>query len=59
MGTRGRELIATDESTIIAKSFLNAMVVQDSEGDGCFPNPPCANESDRFKVFSETNDIFN
>ena len=59
MSTRGRELIATDESTIIAKSFLNATVVEHSEGDGCFPDPPRADEGNGFEVFCEANKLSN
>ena len=46
MGMRRRELIATDESSVLAKSLFDAIVVEDGEGDGCFPDPPCADESD-------------
>ena len=58
MDTRCRELITTDESPVIAVLVLNAMVMENSEGDGRFPNPPCTNESDGFKVFSETDNLF-
>ena len=52
-----RELVATDESTVIPKSALDATVVEDSEGDTRFADPPCTNESDWFEVFSETNNL--
>jgi hypothetical protein len=57
MSARSRELIATDESTVLAKPFLDAIVVEDGEGDGCFPDPPCTDESDGFQVFSESDDL--
>ena len=53
----GGELVATDEPTVVSKPFLDAIVVKDSQGDGCFPNPPCTDESDRCEVFSEANDL--
>ena len=40
------EPIATDKSTVIPKSALDATMVEDSEGDTRFANPPCTNESD-------------
>ena len=52
---RSGEPVATDESTVIAKSFLDAIVVENSQSDGCFPNPTWANESNRGTVFSESN----
>jgi hypothetical protein len=57
MRTRSWELVATDESTVIAKPGLDAIVVKDGESDGCFPDPPCANEGDGFEVFGETNEL--
>ena len=33
MSARSRELVATDGSTIISEPFLDAIVVEDSEGD--------------------------
>ena len=59
MDTRCRELIATNEPAVIAKPVLDPIMVEDSEGNGCLPNPPCADESDGFKVFSESNDLLN
>jgi hypothetical protein len=57
MSARSRELVAADESTVIAKPFLDAIVVEDSEGDGCFPDPPCTDESDGFEVFGNSDDL--
>ena len=59
MSARSRELIATNESTVLAKSFLDTVVVEDREGDGRFPNPACADKSDGFQVFSEFDDPLN
>ena len=57
MRTRSRELSATDESTIIAKPFLDAIVMKDSHYNGCLVDPSSTNESDGFQVFCETNDL--
>ena len=57
MSTRRRELVATDESTVISKPFLDSIVVEDREGNECFPDPPCADESDRFELFCVPNDL--
>ena len=59
MSARSRELIATDESTVFAKSFPYPVVVEDREGNGCFPDPSCADQGDRFQIFSEFDDLFN
>ena len=57
MGTRSRKLIAADESTVSAKSFLDPLVVEGSESNRCFPDSPCTDESDGFQVYSETDDL--
>lgn len=45
--TGSRELIATNETSVIAKPFLNAVVMEDSQGDGGLPDAARAYESDR------------
>ena len=57
VGTRSRELIATNESAVITKPILDPIVVEHGKGDGRFPNPPCADESNRFEVFSQTGNL--
>jgi hypothetical protein len=57
MRARSWELIAADESTVIAKPGLDAIVVEDGESDGGFPNPSCTDEGDGFEVFGETNEL--
>ena len=47
MSARGGELIATDKSAVGSKPFLDAVVVEHGQSDGCFPDPPCTDESDR------------
>ena len=57
MSSRSWELIAADESAVITKPFLDTIVVKDLECDGCFPDPPCTDQSDRFQVFRKLNDV--
>jgi hypothetical protein len=58
MSVRSWELVTADESTVVAKSVLNPIMVEDLECDGCFPDSTCTNKSDRLEVFSETDDRF-
>jgi len=53
---RSEKLVATDESTMIVKPFLDAIVVEDSQGDKCFPDSTWTDESDQGKVFGKAND---
>ena len=55
---RGSEFIATEEPTVVAKFAFDAIVVKDCEGNGCLPNPPRADEGNRFELFCEDNDLF-
>ena len=57
MSARYRELITTDKAAVIAKADLDAIVVENSEGDGCFSDAPCTDESDGFKVFSKIDNL--
>jgi hypothetical protein len=59
MSTRGWELIAADESPVVAKSVLDATVVKDGESYGSLPNPPCTDEGSRFEIFGKTDHLFN
>ena len=45
MKTRSGELIATDESTVVAETALDAIVVEDGEGNGRLSDPPRTDES--------------
>jgi len=58
-GDGGGGLVTTNESTIVTKPLLDAVVVQDSQGDGCLADPAGTNESDRSKVLCETDDLLN
>ena len=57
MCARGGELVAMNKPTVVSKPFLDAVVMEDSQGDGSFPDPPCADESDWGEVFCEANDL--
>ena len=59
MGERGRELVTTDEPTVVAKPFLDAIVVENGQGDGSFPNPTYPDERDWCAAVGETNDLLN
>jgi hypothetical protein len=51
VGTGGWELVATDEPAVVAKPLLDSIVVENGQGDGGFPDPAGADESDWTKVF--------
>ena len=53
MSARGRELVATDEPTVVAKPPLDAIVVEDRQSDGGLSNAAGANEGDGVEVLSE------
>ena len=47
------ELVATDESTVVAKVLLDPIVVENGQGDGSLTNSPGTDESDWNKVLGE------
>ena len=51
------ELIAADESTIVSKPLFDAIVVEDGQSDGCFPDSPCTNESEWGEAFRKVNNL--
>ena len=55
MDRRGRELVAPDESTFVAKSFLDPIVMKNGQDDTGLPNPSNTDESDWTEAFSEMN----
>ena len=59
MIVRGRELVTTDESSIISEPFLDAIVVEDGQSDGCLPDPPWPDESEWGEVLGEVDNLFN
>ena len=57
VSARGGELVTADEPTVVPKLLLDAIVVKDSQGDGCFSNSSWTDESEWSEVFCETNDL--
>ena len=57
MSARGRELVTADESTIVAKSSSDAIVIKDSQGDRSLSDPGGTNESNLGEVFYESNNL--
>ena len=57
MNAGGRDLVATDEPTIFSKPFLDAIIVENGQGNRGFPDPPWTDESDWCEVFSEINNL--
>jgi hypothetical protein len=53
------ELVTSDESTVIAKPFLDPIVVEDGQCDGCLSDPSGTDEGNGLEVFSETDDLLN
>ena len=53
------ELVATDESTVVSKPLLDAVVVEDGQSNGGFPDPSWTDESDWSKAFREVDDLLN
>jgi hypothetical protein len=59
MSAGSGKLVTANESTVVAEFLFDLIMMEDCEGDRCLPDPPCADESDRFEVFSEFDDLFN
>ena len=59
VNTRRLDLVATDKSPIVAKSFFDEMVVEESESDRRFSDPRCTDESEGFELLSESNKLLN
>ena len=57
MGARGGELVATDESAVVPEPFLDAVVVEDGQSNGSFPDSSWADESSWSEAFRETDDL--
>jgi len=53
MCTRGREFVARNESTVIAKPLLDTIVVEKGQGNGGLANPASTDEGDRNEVLGE------
>ena len=53
MWGRGGESITTNESTVVTKSLLDPVVVENSQGDRGLANPPSTNQGNRGKLLGE------
>jgi hypothetical protein len=58
VGERRWKLVAANESTVVAKPFLDPIVMEDLQRNGRFANPSGTYERERFQVFGETDDFF-
>ena len=59
MSDGGRELVTSNEPTILAKPLLDAMVMKNGQSDRCLADSANTDESDWSQVFGETNDPLN
>ena len=50
-------LVAADELTVVAKSALDSVMVENSQGDGRLSDSASADESDRSEALGETDDL--
>ena len=57
MVERRRELITSDEPTILPELLLDAIVVEDSQSDGRLSNPASTDQSDRSETFRQSDDL--
>jgi hypothetical protein len=51
------KLVTTDEPAVLAKSFLDAIVVEEIQGNGCLANSTSTDESNGCEVFSKANNL--
>jgi len=56
MNECGRELITSDKPAVLAKPLFDAMVMKNSQSDGCLADPASTDESDWSQVFGKTGD---
>ena len=57
IGPRGLKLFAADKPPVLVKSFLDATVVEDAQGNGCLADTTCTDESDWGEAFSKADDL--
>jgi hypothetical protein len=58
MSAGSGKLVTPYESTVVAKSIFDPIVVEDCEGNRCLTDPSCADESDGFEAFNESDNLF-
>ena len=57
MVERRRELITSDEPTILPEPLLDAIVMEDSQRDGRLSDPARTDQSDRSETFRQSHDL--
>ena len=57
MSTRGGELVATDEPTVVTETLLDAIVVEDGQSGACLANSAGTNEGDCSEVLCQADDL--
>ena len=57
MTERDGEVVTTDEPTVVAKPFLDAVIVQDRQGDGGLSDSTGTDEGERGEIFCEADDL--
>ena len=57
MRERSGELVAADESAVVAEALFDTIVVEDGESDGRLADSASTNESERSEVFRQTGEL--
>ena len=53
MSERGGELVAANEPAVVAKTLLDAIVMEDGQGNGCLADSTSTDESKWSEGFSQ------
>ena len=59
IATRRGELVATEETAVLAEPLPDAAVVKDGQSDGCLADPADPSECDWSELLCETDDLLN
>ena len=54
-----RELVAPDETAVLAETLLDTTVVEDGQCNRCLADSSSADQGNGFEVFSEANNFLN
>ena len=57
MSERGGELVTANEPAVVAETLLDAVVVEDGEGDGRLADSASTNESKWSEVFCQADEL--
>ena len=57
MSERGGELVTANEPAVVAETLLDAVVVEDGEGDGRLADSASTNESEWSEVFCQADEL--